>query len=165
MKTNTSGPNRLSRVAAKEVPHRSDERFFAAKSAVRTQCEDLLHDLRRSSAHAPMIADLTSAVDRVEHKLKDISPETPKATSAVKELSKEVQHLALAENWVSAAERVLGRMGANGSSALRSQVQEAQDTVMWCVRADHWDGQLTAAITALEKVVKEAEAAAARAQA
>ncbi len=163
MKTNTSGPNRLSRVAAKEVPHRSDERFFAAKSSVRTQCEDLLHDLRHSSAHAPMIADFTSAVDRVEQILKDISPDTPKATSAVKDLSKEVQHLALAESWVSSAERVLGRLGPNGSAALRSSLAEAQETVMWCVRADHWDGQLTAAITALENLVKDAEAAAARA--
>ena len=31
MTSNGSSPNRLSRTAAKEVPHRKDERFFAAK--------------------------------------------------------------------------------------------------------------------------------------
>jgi hypothetical protein len=33
--------------------------------------------------------------------------------------------------------------------------------VMWCVRAGHWDGQLTAAIGSLQPVVLEAEAHAA----
>ena len=162
MKTNSAGPNRLSRVAAKEVPHRGDERFFAAKQAVRSQCEDLLHDLRHSAAHAPMVADFTSACDRVERELKEMTPDAPKATSAVKELAKEVGHLSLASTWVSSAERVLGRLGTGANSAVRTSILEAQDTVMWCVRADHWDGQLTAAITVLERLVKEAEAAAAR---
>lgn len=162
MKTHSEGPNRLSRTAAKEVPHRSNERFFAAKSAVRTQCEDLLHDLRHSAAHAPMIADFTAAIERVEQILKGISPDAPKATSEVKEISKEVGHLALASTWVSAAERVLGRLGTGAPAGAREGVLEAQDTVMWCVRADRWDGQLTAAVTQLERVVKDAEAAAAR---
>jgi hypothetical protein len=33
---------------------------------------------------------------------------------------------------------------------------------MWCVRAQHWDGELTAATKQLEKLVKEAEAQASR---
>ena len=35
MKSSTPGPNRLTRISAKEVPHRTDERFFAAKADVK----------------------------------------------------------------------------------------------------------------------------------
>ena len=162
MSSQSQGRNRLSRTAAKEVPHRNDERFFSAKSAVKTQCEDLLHDLRHSAAHAPMVSDFTYAVERVQQALKAMTPDMPKATSSVKQLSKEVTHLQLAASWVSTSQRVIGRLGNNGSHQTRQELEEAQDTVMWCVRADHWDGQLTAAVTALEKLVKSAEAAAAR---
>ncbi|MEI6362323.1 MAG: hypothetical protein WCP95_09315 [Actinomycetes bacterium] len=162
MKTNASEPNRLSRTAAKEVPHRSDERFFAAKADVKKACEDLLHDLRHSSAHGPMVADLTTAVNRVQQQLKDIAPDEPKASSQVRDIAKEVQHLQLAETWVSSAERVLGRLGTSAPTKMRDELLEAQDTVMWCVRAEHWDGQLTAAVTALQKQVQDAEALASR---
>ena len=162
MKSTASGPNRLSRTAAKQVPHRKDERFFAAKADVKKACEDLLHDLRHSSAHEPMVADLVTAVNRVEQQLKDIAPDMPKASSEVRDIAKEVQHLQLAETWVSSTERVLTRLGSNGPAEMRDGLLEAQDTVMWCVRAQHWDGQLTAAVTNLQKLVKEAEAHAAR---
>ena len=162
MKTNDQGKNRLSRIAAKEVPHRTDERFFAAKADVKKACEDLLHDLRHSSAHAPMVADLTTAVKRVEQQLKDITPDESKASSAVREMGKEVQHLQLAETWVSATERVLTRLGSAAPHDMRDTLLEAQDTVMWCVRAQHWDGELTAATTNLQKLVQEAEAHASR---
>lgn len=162
MKSNTSGPNRLSRVAAKEVPHRKDERFFAARADVMKACEDLLIDLRHSAAHAPMVADLTTAVKRVEQSLKDISPDEPKASSQVRDMAKEVQHLQLAATWVSATERVLTRLGSAAPHDMRDALLEAQDTVMWNVRAQHWDGDLTAATTQLQKLVQEAEAHAAR---
>ena len=162
MKSNTSGPNRLSRTAAKEVPHRTDERFFAAKADVKKACEDLLHDLRHSSAHAPMVADLVTAVNRVQQQLKDITADEPKASSAVRDMAKEVQHLQVAETWVSATERVLTRLGTNATHEMRDGLLEAQDTVMWCVRAQHWDGELTAATKQLEKLVKDAEAQASR---
>ena len=162
MTTNSSGPNRLSRIAAKEVPHRQDERFFAAKADVKKACEDLLHDLRHSSAHAPMIADLTTAVKKVEQQLKDITPDEPKASTTVRDMAKEVQHLQLAETWVSATERVLTRLGPNAPHDMRDGLLEAQDSVMWHVRAEHWDGDLTAAITNLQALVKDAETHAAR---
>ena len=162
MKSNGSSPNRLSRTAAKEVPHRADERYFAAKADVKKACEDLLHDLRHSSAHAPMVADLVTAVNRVQQQLKDITPEESKASSTVRDMGKEVQHLQLAATWVSATERVLARLGANGTHEERDRLLEAQDTVMWCVRAQRWDGELTAATTDLKKLVQEAEAHAAR---
>ena len=162
MKSNTSGPNRLSRTAAKEVPHRTDERFFAAKADVKKACEDLLHDLRHSSAHEPMVADLVTAVNRVQQQLKYITPDVPKASSTVRDIAKEVQHLQLAETWVSSTERVLTRLGSGANKDMRDGLLEAQDTVMWCVRAEHWDGQLTAAVTQLQKLVQEAEAHASR---
>lgn len=162
MKSNTSGPNRLSRTAAKEVPHRSDERFFAAKADVKKACEDLLHDLRHSSAHAPMIADLTTAVKRVQQQVKDITPDEPKASTTVRDMAKEVQHLQVAETWVSATERVLARLGNGAPHDMRDGLLEAQDAVMWNVRAQHWDGDLTAATSQLQKLVQEAEAHASR---
>ena len=162
MKSNTSGPNRLSRTAAKEVPHRADERLFAAKADVKKACEDLLHELRHSSAHAPMVADLTTAVNRVQQQLKEITPDEPKASSSVRDMAKEVQHLQVAETWVSATERVLTRLGTSATHDMKDGLLEAQDTVMWCVRAQHWDGELTAATKQLDKLVKEAEAQAAR---
>lgn len=162
MKSDTSGPNRLTRIAAKEVPHRADERLFAAKADVKKACENLLHDLRHSSAHESMIADLVTAVNRVLQQLKDVTPDIPKASSEVREMSKDVSHLQLAETWVSATERVLTRLGAGAAREMRDGLLEAQDTVMWCVRAQHWDGQLTAAVTQLQKLVQEAEVQAAR---
>jgi hypothetical protein len=162
MKSNAQGPNRLSRTAAKEVPHRTDERFFAAKADVKKACEDLLHDLRHSSAHPPVVTDLTTAVKRVEQSLKDITPEEPKASSAVRDMGKEVQHLQVAHTWVSATERVLVRLGSAAPHGMRDNLLEAQDTVMWNVRAQHWDGELTAATTNLQKLVQEADAHAAR---
>jgi hypothetical protein len=162
MKSNASGPNRLSRTAAKEVPHRSDERFFAAKADVKKSCEELLHDLRHSAAHEPMVADMVTAVNRVQQQLKDIAPEESKASSLVRDIAKEVQHLQLAEVWVSSTERVLTRLGGNVPQKMRDELLEAQDTVMWCVRAEHWDGQLTASVTQLQKLVQGAEALAAR---
>lgn len=162
MKSGNPGPNRLTRVTAKEVPHRTDERFFAAKSDVKNACETLLHDMRHSSAHAPMVTDFITAVTRMQQQLKEITPDVPKASSEVRDMGKEVQHLQLAHTWVSATERVLSRLGASCSHEMRDELLEAQDTVMWCVRAQRWDGELTRAVTSLQKLVQHAEVHAAR---
>jgi hypothetical protein len=53
-------------------------------------------------------------------------------------------------------------MGAAAPHDMRDALLEAQDTVMWCVRAQHWDGELTAATTQLQKLVQDAEAHASR---
>lgn len=157
-----SSRNRLTRISAKEVPHRADDRFFAAKADVKGACEELLHELRTSSASPAMVADLAEAVRRVERGLKELTPDLPKASSQVKAKAKDVKHLQLAETWVSAGERVLGRLGSAGPLATRNGLLEAQDRVMWCVRAQHWDGELTSAISTLQRLVKDAEAHAAR---
>lgn len=162
MKSTDSGKNRLSRTAAKEVPHRSDERFYSARADVRKSCEDLLHLLRTSSAHEVVVADFTTAVDRLMQDLAQISPDEPKATSTVRDMGKEVQHLQVAETWVAATDRVLERLGAHASHAMRDALLEAQERVMWCVRAQHWDGELTKTTTQLQGLVQDAEAHAAR---
>lgn len=157
-----SGSSRLARTAAKEVPHRKSDRFFAAKSAAKTACEDLVHDVRQSPLHESMKGDLMRAVERVQRELHDITVDDEGGRSRVVEIEKEIQHLQLAEKWVASSERVLTRLGSSGAKATRDEVLEAQDTVMWCVRADEWNGQLTASLTQLQKVVLEAEAQAAR---
>lgn len=162
MKSTDSGKNRLSRTAAKEVPHRSNERFYSARADVRKSCEDLLHLLRTSAAHEVVVADFTAAVDRLMQDLAQISPDEPKASSAVRDMGKEVQHLQVAETWVAATDRVLERLGAHASNGTRDALLEAQERVMWCVRAQHWDGELTSTTTQLQALVQDAEAHAAR---
>ena len=156
------GPSRLSRVAAKEVPHRKSGRFFAAQSDVKHSCEQLVLDVKRSSLHAAMKTDLLSAVHRVTQVLHAISEDTPGGRNELVELEKQVEHLQLAEKWVNAAERVLTRLGTTGAKDVRDSLLEYQDSVMWCVRADRWDGQLTAALLELTHQVQEAEALASR---
>lgn len=162
MTTTPAGPNRLSRIAAKEVPHRTDERFFAARSDVKRACEEFRHDLRGCQATEAMITDLTTAVARVEQQVKDVAVDEPKAASILRDMTKEMQRLHLAQTWVCSAERVLTRLGAGAPVRLRDSLQEAQESVMWCVRAQRWDGELTGATKRLEQSVKEAEAHAAR---
>jgi len=162
MKNTESGKNRLSRTAAKEVPHRSNERFYSARADVKKACEDLQHLLRTSSAHEVVVADFVTAVTRVEQDLQSIGPDESKASSTVRDMAKEVQHLQVAETWVAATDRVLERLGAAASATMRDGLLEAQERVMWCVRAQHWDGELTAATKQLQGLVQDAEAHAAR---
>ncbi len=158
----SSGKSRLSRIAAKEVPHRKSDRFFAAKSEVKASCEQLTLDVKRSTLHEAMKIDLLAAVDRVNRLLHDVTEDTPGGRNEMVELEKQVEHLQLAEKWSNAAARVLDRLGTTGSKESRDAVLEAQDAVMWCVRADQWDGQLTAALSVLTQAVQEAEANASR---
>lgn len=153
--------NRLSRIAKKRVPHRGDHRFFAAKAHVRSECESLQHDLRHSCAHPPVIADFLHALETVETVLHDLGPHDPGARDEVRELTKLVQHLRLAETWVTASERVSMRLGVHATHDQRIGIEESREAVVWCVRAGHWDGQLTAAIGSLQRIVLEAEARAA----
>ena len=153
--------NRLSRIAKKKVPHRTDHRFFAAKSHVRSEFENLQQDLRHSCAHPPVIADFLHALESVEVVLHELAPSDPGAKDEVRELAKLVQHLRLAETWVTASERVLLRLGTRATPEQRIEIEESRETVMWCVRAGHWDGQLTAAIGSLQVIVLDAEARAA----
>jgi len=79
----------------------------------------------------------------------------------LREITKEVGHLLVAENWLAAADRVFVRLGRGAPKSQRSAIEEGVDTVMWHVRAGEWDGRLTAAVTQLQGIVQEAEAHAA----
>jgi DNA-binding FrmR family transcriptional regulator len=163
MSNQSSGPNRLSRLAAKEVPHRIESRLFAAKSAVTSATEDLMSTVRKAHVHEAVRTAFLQAAQRVEQRLHDITVQTEGATSAVKDLGKEVKHLELAEKWVAASGRVMERLGDNGGKAVMAKLEELQEQVLWLVRADHWDGQLTAAVKRLQKATQDAEAKASRA--
>ena len=162
MSQQSTGPSRLARIMAKQVPHRTSDRFFAAKSSAKADCEQLIIDVRRAHMHKATTAELLRAADRVQRELHEITLEVPDARNVVVDLDKQIQHLRLAQRWVSAAERVVTRLGSNGSNSVRDGVLEAADTVMWCVRAEHWNGKLTASLTVLEQVVRDAEVHAAR---
>jgi predicted RNA binding protein with dsRBD fold (UPF0201 family) len=163
MSDQSTGRNRLSRLAAKEVPHRLESRLFAAKAAVTKSIEDLTTVVRKAHIHDAARNDLLQALQRAEHQLHDITPQTEGATGAVKDLAKQVDHLQLAEKWVASSSRVIDRLGPNGAKALRDQLEEHQEAVLWCVRASHWDGELTTAVKSLQNITQEAEAKAARA--
>ena len=154
--------SRLSRNAAKHRPHRTEERFFAARADARHACEELRSIIRRSSIHDTMKQELLVAVTRAEAQLAGLTPTTVHPGARAKEIGKHVGHLRIAEAWVAAADRVLGRMRGVGPSSLRRELEERQEAVMWCVRAEQWDGHLTAAVTQLEVTVKEAEVHASR---
>lgn len=154
--------SRLDRTTAKHKPHRTEERFFAAKSDAKQACEELRAIIQRSHIHDAMKTDLLNAVARAESEIKELTPTQSHPGSSAKELAKQVSHLNLAETWVAAADRVLIRMNGQGPANVRELVIEHQEQVMWCVRADEWDGRLTAAVTQLEKTVKEAEVHASR---
>lgn len=153
---------RLSRTAAKNKPHRSEDRFFAARADARNACEELRAVIRRSAIHDTMKQELLTAVERAEAMLAGLSPTVHHPGASAKEIAKQIGHLRVAEVWVAAADRVITRLHGGGPLALRQEVEERQDAVMWCVRAEKWDGQLTAAVTHLEAVVKEAEVHASR---
>jgi hypothetical protein len=92
-------------------------------------------------AHAPMVADLVTAVNRVQQQLKDITADEPKASSAVRDMAKEVQHLQVAETWVSATERVL--MAAVRAGGHRVSMP----CVVHCMACEFLRGMVVALIT------------------
>ena len=85
--------------------------------------------------------------------------------SRLRDIAKDVGHVQVAETWLAAADRVLGRLGPDGPRSPRIAIDEAVDTVMWHIRAGEWDGRLTPAVTELQRAVREAEAQAALRQA
>jgi hypothetical protein len=153
---------RLSRAAAKHKPHRAEERFFAARTDARHTCEELRSIIRRSSMHDASKQDLLGAVARAEAMVAALTPTAHHPGATAKEIAKQVGHLRVAETWIAAADRVLARLRGGGPSSVRREVEERQDAVLWCVRAQRWDGHLTAAVTHLKVAVKEAEVHASR---
>jgi hypothetical protein len=158
-----TGPTRESRLAAKHRPHRSEDRFFAAKTAARHACEELTLAIRRSHIHDVMKSALLMAVGRAENRLQQIVPTSDHPGAEVKALTKEVAHLKLAETWIAAGDRVISRLGAVNAAGVRTAVEEAQDQVIWCVKADRWNGDLTISVSQLQAAVQEAEVHASRA--
>lgn len=154
--------SRLTRADAKHKPHRSEDRFFAARNEARAQCETLKAAIRKSHIHAVMRDDLLAAVDRAESMVKAVEPTQSHPGAEIRQLSKEIEHLHLAEQWVAATDRVLGRLNGQGPADIKVRLEEAQEAVMWCVRANEWNGQLTAAGTQLQEMVREAEVHASR---
>ena len=86
MSQQSTGPTRLARLAAKEVPHRKSDRFFAAKSAARADCEQLIIDVRRSHMHEATTSELLRAAERVMRELHEITLDTPDARNIVVDL-------------------------------------------------------------------------------
>jgi hypothetical protein len=87
-----------------------------------------------------MRIDFLDAIDQVQHRLHDISPDVPHAASMVRDFTKEISHLQVSHTWVAAAERVLGRLGANGPKGMRActrRVAGLRDVVRAC-RALGW---------------------------
>jgi hypothetical protein len=154
--------SRTSRIEAKYKGHRSEDRFFAARNDAKQACENLRTAIRKSQIHTIMRDELLQAADRAEALVKGVEPTQIHPGAEIRQLAKEIEHLQLAEQWVAAADRVLNRLGTEGPAAARSDLEQAQDAVMWCVRAGEWNGQLTAAGTQLQKVVAEGEIHAAR---
>lgn len=154
--------SRLTRTEAKNKPHRSEDRFFAARHSATTRCQNLRATIRKSHIHSVMRNELLEAVDQAENSIKLVAPTQSHPGAEIRKLSKQIGHLVSAQQWVAAAERVLGRFKGSGPGELRARLEEAQEAVMWCVRAKAWNGQLTAAGSQLRHRVREAEVHASR---
>ena len=149
--------SRADRDAAKHKPHRTEDRFYKAKHVAQHACEDLRSSIKRSHIHEAVRKQLLTAVAEAEARINDVSPTRSHPGAELRELTKEVSHLQIAENWLAAADRVLDRLGSDGPKSQRTAVEEGVDTVMWHVRAGEWDGRLTASVTQLQGMVQEAE--------
>jgi hypothetical protein len=160
MSNNTT--SRTSRIEAKYKGHRSEDRFFAARNNAKQACENLRTAIRKSHIHRVMRDELLEAADRAEALVKDVEPTQIHPGAEIRQLAKEIEHLQFAEQWVAAADRVLNRLGNSGPADARRELEQAQDAVMWCIRANEWNGQLTAAGAQLQEAVAAAEIHAAR---
>lgn len=149
--------SRAERDAAKHKPHRTEERFYKAKHDAQHACEDLRSSIKRSHIHDAVRKELLAAVSEAEAQINGVSPTRSHPGAELRELTKEVGHLQVAENWLAAADRVVERLGPNGPKSQLSAVEEGVDAVMWHIRAGEWDGRLTAAVTQLQRIVQEAE--------
>lgn len=149
--------SRAERDAAKHKPHRTEERFYKAKRDAQHACEELRARIQRSNIHDAVRKELLAAVGTAEGHINDVSLTRSHPGAELRELTKEVGHLQVAETWLAGADRVLDRLGVNGSRGARAHIEQEVDTVMWHVRAGEWDGRLTAAVTGLQEAVKEAE--------
>lgn len=155
--------SRADRDAAKHKPHRTEERFYKAKKDAQHACEELRARIQRSQIHDAVRKELLDAVASAESQIADVSLTRSHPGAELRELTKEVGHLQVAETWLAGADRVLNRLGSDGPRSQRAAVEEQVDTVMWHVRAGEWDGRLTAAVTGLQQAVQEGEVHAARA--
>lgn len=153
--------SRADREAAKHKPHRTEERFYKAKHDAQHACEELRARIQRSQIHDAVRKELLDAVTSAESQINDVTPSRSHPGAQLRELTKEVGHLQIAETWLAGADRVLARLGSNGPRSARARLEEEVDTVMWHVRAGEWDGRLTAAVTGLQQAVQDAEAHAA----
>lgn len=153
--------SRADREAAKHKPHRTQERFYKAKHDAQHACEDLRASIQRSHIHEAVRKELLDAVSSAESHINEITPTRSHPGAQLRELTKEVAHLQVAETWLAAADRVLARLGTNGPRNPKDRVEQEVDTVMWHIRAGEWDGRLTAAVTDLQQAVQDAEAHAA----
>lgn len=154
---NGRAKSRADRDAAKHKPHRTEDRFYKAKHDAQHACEELRARIQRSHIHAAVRKELLAAVAQAEADITAVTPTRSHPGAQLRLLTKEVGHLQIAESWLAAADRVLERLGPNGSKGVRTSVEEGIDTVMWHVRAGEWNGQLTAAVTGLQRIVQEAE--------
>jgi len=153
--------SRADRDAAKHKPHRTEERFYKAKHDAQHACEELRARIQRSSIHEAVRKQLLAAVASAESRINEVTLTRSHPGAQLRDLTKEVSHLQVAETWLAASDRVLSRLGANGPRSARARVEQEVDTVMWHVRAGEWDGRLTAAVTGLQQAVQDAEAHAA----
>jgi len=154
---NGNGKSRAERDAAKHKPHRTEERFYKAKHDAQHACEDLRARIQRSNIHEAVRKEMLAAVSSAESQINDVSPTRSHPGSQLREITKQVGHLQVAETWLAASDRVLGRLGPDGPRSPQAAIEEAVDTVMWHIRAGEWDGRLTPAVTELQRAVQEAE--------
>ena len=118
--------------ARKEMPPNTNPtdpgRFYKAKHDAQHACEDLRAKIQRSNIHDAVRHELFRAVDAAESQISEVALTRSHPGSRLRDITKDVGHVQVAETWLAAADRVLGRLGPDGPRSLRVAIDEAVDT-------------------------------------
>src|SRR6056297_1121756 len=114
--------SRADRDAAKHKPHRTEERFYKAKHDAQRACEELRARIQRSHIHDAVRKELLAAVASAESGINEVSLTRSHPGARLRDLTKEVGHLQVAETWLAGADRVLTRLGSNRSEEHTSEL-------------------------------------------
>lgn len=146
--------DRASRNAAKEVPSRASSRLYSARKDAQDGIEAIRIRVRQAGPPAEQAEIIAEGLRRLELSLREAAPGTPRATSAIRALSRDIARLSIAVDWLISAWRVSGKLTDPTS---RKGLEQVAAWVLDCVQDQDLDGTLTAATADLKQAVAEAE--------
>ena len=149
----TDTRNRASREAAKKVPSRGEDRLYGAKSKIKDICEKLRKTNWAGDERAEAV--MTGAVAAVKAQSAEVTTDTPRANSQMRDLVKEAGHLVEAAKWLHLADKETKKLAGSESAG---DLVAAKGEVLRLIEEKEWNGLLVAAVAQLKGEVTKAEA-------